>query len=139
MKYSPIITDRFKVFSHEVCLSDESGMIRTVFQAWFHSEDVPKPVCIVTINESFMDYVEWVHVDEQYRRQGIATEVMRAIADRIPGITLEGATDAGEAWCDHYERLYPSCLFGVAPQDHVCDWRKSIDGGTEVCECGAWR
>lgn len=22
---------------------------------------------------------------------------------------------------------------------HVCDWQKSIDGGTEVCKCGAWR
>ena len=49
-------------------------MCRTVFQAWFHSEDVAKPVCIVTINESFADFVEWVHVDEQYRRQGIATD-----------------------------------------------------------------
>lgn len=22
---------------------------------------------------------------------------------------------------------------------HVCDWQKSIDGGTEICKCGAWR
>ena len=118
MKYTPIRTERFTIFSHEIQRDEKvGGMCRTVFQAWFHSADVPKPVCIVTINESFMDYVEWIHVDEQYRRQGIATEVMHAIESYIPGITLDGATKAGEAWCDHYERLYPSCPFGIAPED----------------------
>lgn len=23
--------------------------------------------------------------------------------------------------------------------EHVHDWRRSIDGGTETCDCGAWR
>lgn len=118
MKYTPIRTERFTILSHEIQRDEKvGGMCRTVFQAWFHSEDVPKPVCIVTINESFMDYVEWVHVDEQYRRRGIATEVLRAIENEIGGIMIDGATDAGEAWCDHYERLYPSCPFGIAPED----------------------
>lgn len=22
---------------------------------------------------------------------------------------------------------------------HICDWQKSLDGGTEICKCGAWR
>lgn len=110
MKYELIQTGRFAIFSHEI----KCGiMCRTVFQAWFHSEDVPKPVCIVTINEGFADFVEWVHVDEQFRRQGIATEVMRGIEDIIPGITISGATDEGDAFCEAYERKYPSCPFGV--------------------------
>ena len=84
------------------------GMPRTVFHAGFHSEDVAKPVCIVTINECFSNYVEWVHVDEQYRRKGIATEVLRAIENDIGGIMMEGATDVGEAFCDTYELKFPS-------------------------------
>lgn len=118
MKYEPIRTERFTIFSHEI-KRDESlgGMCRTVFQAWFHSEDVPKPICIVTINEGFADFVEWVHVDEQFRRQGIATEVMRAIEGIIPGITMSGATDEGDAFCEAYERKYPSCPFGIAPNE----------------------
>ena len=108
MKYPVIRTARFDVHSHEIMRSEKlGGMSRTVFQAWDHSRDIPKPLCVVTINESFMDYVEWIHVDEQYRREGIATEVMRGIEDVIPGIMLEGATDEGEAWCEHYEQKYP--------------------------------
>ena len=118
MKYEPINTDRFIIYSHEIQRPEQlGGMCRTVFQAWFHSEDIPRPVCVVTINESLMDYVDWVHVDEAFRRQGIATEVVRAIEGVIPGITLTGVTEAGEAWCDYYERKYPSCPFDIAPQD----------------------
>lgn len=118
MKYEPICTKRFIIYSHEIPRPEKlGGMCRTLFHAWFHSDDIPRPICIVTINESMCDYAEWVHVEEEFRRQGIATEVMRAIEIVIPGITLEGVTDEGEAWCDHYERLYPSCPFGIAPQD----------------------
>ncbi|MGB7325910.1 MAG: hypothetical protein WBD31_13630, partial [Rubripirellula sp.] len=104
---------RFDIHSHEIKRDDTvGGMCRTVFQAWFHSEDVAKPVCIVTINEHFADFVEWIHVDELFRRTGIATEVMQAIEGVIPGITLDGATEAGEAFCDEYERRFPSCPMG---------------------------
>lgn len=117
-------TDRFDVHSHEIKRDDRvGGMCRTVFQAWFHSQDIPKPVCIVTINESCMDYVEWIHVDEQYRRQGIATEVLRAIEKVIPGIELDAGTDAGEAFIKEYESRFPirfqSCDNGVDVSDGV--------------------
>jgi len=118
MKYEPISTERFIIYSHEIKRPEKlGGMFRTVFHAWFHSEDIPRPICIVTINESLMDYVDWVHVDEEFRRRGIATEVMRAIEGVIPGITLSGATDEGDAFCEAYELKYPSCPFGIAPQD----------------------
>lgn len=109
MKYGPLETERFTIFSHEIQRHSRlGGMSRTVFQAWFHSEDVPKPICIVTINECLMDYVEWIHVDESYRRQGVATEVLRAIESIIPGITLDGATDEGEAFCEAYNKKFPA-------------------------------
>ena len=28
---------------------------------------------------------------------------------------------------------------GNGDDEHRHDWRKSIDGGTETCKCGAWR
>ena len=53
--YPVLRTERFNIHRHEIKRDDRvGGICRTVFQAWFHSEDVPKPVCVVTINESFM-------------------------------------------------------------------------------------
>ena len=105
----PLRTKRFNIHRHEITRDEKlGGMSRTVFHAWYHSEDVAKPVCIVTINECFSNYVEWVHVDEQYRRRGIATEVLRAIENDIGGIMIDGATDEGEAFCDAYELKFPS-------------------------------
>ena len=113
-KYGPIRTNRLTIFSIEIPRDKAvGGFPRTVFQAWFHSNDVPKPICNVTINEGLLDYVEWVEVDEHFRRQGIATEVMQAIESVIPGITLYGCTESGEAFCDAYEAKFPSCPFGV--------------------------
>lgn len=105
----PLRTERFDIHRHEITRDDKlGGMDRTVFHAWFHSEDVAKPVCIVTVNECFANFVEWVHTDEQYRRQGIATEVLRAIEIDIGTLTIDGATDEGTAFCEAYEGKFPS-------------------------------
>lgn len=102
-------TERFIVYRHEVKRPEKlGGMHRTVFHAWFHSEDIPRPVCVVTVNESFGDFVEWLEVDSKFRRKGIATEVLRAIEEKIGCLTLSGATKAGDAFCEAYEAKYPS-------------------------------
>lgn len=105
-----ITTERFDIYHHDIRRSDANGgMPRSVYHAWFHSEDIPKPVCVVTINRSFMDYVEWIHVDESYRRQGIAMEVLRAIEVEIGcPLSIDGATDDGNAFCDAYEAKFPT-------------------------------
>lgn len=104
----PLRTERFYIHRIEVSRDEAVGFPRTMFHAWFHSQDVPKPVCVITINEGWSNYVEWVHVDELWRRRGIATEVMRAIEQDIGGLTYEGVSDAGEAFCEAYEAKYPS-------------------------------
>lgn len=105
----PLRTERFNIHRQEITRDDKvGGMPRTVFHAWYHSEDVAKPVCFVTVNECFSNYVEWIHVDEQYRRMGIATEVLRAIESDIGGVMIEGVTNEGEAFCDAYELKFPS-------------------------------
>ena len=78
--HAVVRSDRFSIYRHEIRRSEQlGGMPRTVFHAWFHSEDVAKPVCIVTVDECYANYIEWIHVDELFRREGIATEVLRAI------------------------------------------------------------
>ena len=47
-------------------------------------------------------YVEWVHVCETMRREGIATEVLRGLEQHIGELMMDGATDAGDAFCDHF-------------------------------------
>jgi ribosomal protein S18 acetylase RimI-like enzyme len=107
--HSILRTNRFDIHRQEIKRDEKlGGMSRTLFHAWHHSEDIAKPVCIVTVNESFSNYVEWIHVDEGFRRQGIATEVLRAIEIDIGVLMLDGATEAGEAFVDAYENKFPS-------------------------------
>ena len=98
---------RFDIHHQTIIRDEKVGEAeRTVFHAWHHSEDVPRPVCVVTVNEWYLNYVEWVYVDEQYRRMGIATEVLREIEIELGKLTLDGATDEGEAFCDSYQEKY---------------------------------
>ena len=74
--YDPVFqTPRFDVFLTMVVRNPGLGFGRDVYMAWFRDEDVPRSVCEVTL---FGNFVEWLHVCEQHRRQGIATEVMGA-------------------------------------------------------------
>lgn len=105
-----IRSERFDIYHHDICRSEANGgLARSVYHAWFHSQDVPFPVCVVTINECFMDYVEWIHVEERYRRQGIATEVLRAIELELGRVvTMDAVTDLGRAFVESYEDRFPS-------------------------------
>lgn len=100
----PILkTARFDIHKHEIFRSEEMGGVpRSVFHAWFHSGyDVPKPVCVVTVFE-MLKFVEWVHVDEEWRRTGIATEVLRAIESLFGELDIIGVTKAGQGFCAAY-------------------------------------
>lgn len=102
--YQPFLqTQRFDIFHHRVVRNPKLGYPKEVFTAWFRDEDVPRSVCEVTLFPNpFGLYVEWVHVCEEYRRQGIATEVMRALENKFGALDMSGATDAGEAFVDAY-------------------------------------
>lgn len=66
--------------------------------------DVAHPVCILTINESFENYVEWIHVFEYVRRTRVATEVLSAVESVIGKVLMDGVTDEGKAFCNSYQR-----------------------------------
>lgn len=103
-------TERFDIFRVRVVRDVFTGLPRDVYMAWHHSEDVPKPVCTVTLN-GHIPYggqqfeVDWIHVDECCRREGIATEVMLFLISHLPNVTYQGVSEEGDALCDKLDRL----------------------------------
>jgi hypothetical protein len=106
LRCSTLTTQRFDIFRTEVeCRGTQSTKI--MYHAWFHSADAAKPACVVTISDVptlGYRFVEWISTDEQHRREGIATEVLRAIEASIGELCVDGATDAGDAFCEAYLR-----------------------------------
>lgn len=108
-EYKPLLqTKRFDIFHHQVVRNPKMGLPKDVYEAWYRDEDVPRSVCEVTVwastNPHLGNYVEWLHVCEWYRRQGIATEVLEALEKHLGQLSFDGATDAGEAFCEAYDR-----------------------------------
>jgi hypothetical protein len=101
--YNPLIkTKRFDIFHHHVTRNPQLGFGRDVYEAWPHSQDQPRSVCEVTLCGN---YVEWIHVCEIERRQGIATEVMLALEGVIGCLEADGVTESGIGFCDYYCKL----------------------------------
>lgn len=104
--YLPFLkTKRFDIFKHRVVRNPKQGLPRDMFTAWHHSEDVPRSVCEVTLfAHPHGIFVEWVHVCEEHRREGIATEVLSAIEKKWGPLVITGATHAGEKFVESYEK-----------------------------------
>lgn len=99
-------TERFDVFRHRVTRNPELVAPRDVYEAWFRDDDIPRSVCEITVwpSTSFGNFIEWVHVCEKHRRNGIATEVMKALEKHLGQLDFEGVTPAGIAFCEAYEK-----------------------------------
>jgi GNAT superfamily N-acetyltransferase len=48
-------------------------------------------------------YLDWLHVMDEYRRRGLGMRLLDACLARWPDMNYDGATDAGEAFCDAYD------------------------------------
>lgn len=95
-------TKRFDIFMVQILRNPDLGAPREVYMAWPRETDIPRSLCEVTL---FSDYVEWVHVDESHQRMGIATEVIQAIENYTGRkLILEGVTESGIAFVDHYSQ-----------------------------------
>lgn len=107
--YKPFIkTQRFDIFHHRVVRNPKLGHPREMFTAWYRADDVPRPVCeVILYPNPYGVYVEWVHVCEEHRRYGIATEVMAALEAKFGTLDMSGATEAGEAFVEAYREAYP--------------------------------
>ena len=108
-----ITTDRFEVFRATCERCQKGCKARDVYLAFFRKEDVPRPVCTVTVwpaaplwdsdgklSDRKSRYVEWCEVAEAFRREGIATEVLLAIQDFAGSLDSMGVTDDGIAFLE---------------------------------------
>lgn len=97
-------TERFAV-SHVHCeRNDDFGFAgRDVYIAFHRDEDLPRPVCVVTLfDATAVNWVEWVEVPTDERRKGIATEVLRGLEQHVGSLELSGVTDEGEAFVNAF-------------------------------------
>jgi len=103
--YNPTIqTERFDIFCIHITRNPAIGCGRDVYLAWFRDIDVPRSVCDVTLLPG-LNYVDWIHVCAEWRRQGIATEVLLGIETLVGPVKLEGVTDSGKALVKSLERM----------------------------------
>lgn len=79
---------------------DEFCIIRTRVELWY--DNYPVPVGTMWLmpfpyaeNEVWID---WLEVISLYRRQGIATLLVKWAADKYNHVHMDGATDEGEAF-----------------------------------------
>ena len=107
--YKPFIkTKRFDIFHQHIVRNPKLGLPRDVYIAWFHSDDVPRPICVVTIWKEcpyLRNYVEWIEVTEDWRREGVATEVLRALRCKLGKLSMDGGTKAGDAFVDAKDKF----------------------------------
>lgn len=107
-EYAPFCkTERFDIFHHRVVRNPELGNPRDMYTAWFHSEDMPRPLCVVTTWPDYKNYVEWIEVADDYRRNGIATEVCAALLAKLGELSIDGATEDGKAFVAAWKEKHP--------------------------------
>lgn len=97
-------TNRLRIYLAVVPANEESGNVeRDQFLAYHRFNDRMILVANMIVFRSFVvgDYVEWIEVSDDLRRQGFGTELFRAV-EKYYGTELvaEGATEAGEAFVD---------------------------------------
>lgn len=92
-------TERFDLFLQHVTRNPRLGEGRDVVLAFHRTQDIPFPVCVVTL---MANYVEHIYVVDDWRRDGVATEVLRGIESLEGRLSMEAATEAGEAFCNAY-------------------------------------
>lgn len=109
--YCPFIqTARFDIFHQHVVRNPAAGHPRELFTVWGRRyDDMPRPVCEVVLHPNpYGLWVEWIHVDEEHRRNGIATEVLRALRKKLGLLTITGATVVGENFVAAREKFINS-------------------------------
>jgi len=100
-------TKRLDIFRHRVKRNPKLGLPRDLYTAWHRLEDIPRPLCEVVVWPwKNGNWVEWVHVCQEFRRQGIATEVLDAIKKDLGSVSLSGATSEGEKLCEKMARKW---------------------------------
>lgn len=93
-------TERLDVFHVHCTRAEHLGCGRDVYLAFHRVEDIPRPICTVTL---WGNWVEWIETVEDWRRAGIATEMIHGLERHVGVLEMDSATEAGEAFLQSLE------------------------------------
>ena len=86
----------------------QNGLIRRVYFAFDAQSEEKQLAAFVVVSEcGYGNYVEWIHVHEDRRREGIATRVLRCIEERASELVLTGTTPEGKTFTEYYLGQFP--------------------------------
>lgn len=99
-------TERLNVFALWIRVSEICPASRMFYVGFLKDEDYPCHIVTATVMlpTEMPCYLDWIETGEQHRRRGYARELVTGI-ERSIGLTLtmDGATEAGEAFVSNYE------------------------------------
>lgn len=86
----------------------DNGLLRRVYFAFdTQSGDLRLAAFVVVSECGYGNYVEWMHVHKDMRRNGVATEILRSIEERAAELTVTGTTFEGERFAEAYLSQFP--------------------------------
>lgn len=94
-------TARLRIFRSTVQPADHY-VDRILYVAFRTDEDRPMPcaTCMIGI----ADFVDWIEVASEYRRQGFGTELLRAVQKDVDEeLWIEGGSKSGKAFVANFE------------------------------------
>ncbi len=90
----------FRQLGSPVVSSSVPGL-RWVVEFWVYDMAYPLGQVWVTVTDT-LQYLDWMVVDEDNRRKGIGSQLLKACLERWPNMEYDGATDAGEGFVDTF-------------------------------------
>lgn len=92
--------------------------IRWAVEYWW--EEMAYPVAQAWVVTNYGPYIDWLHVMDGHRRQGIGTALLKAITERWPDVEFDAYTESGELFLASSEAWNPDPdldAAGIPPDD----------------------
>ncbi len=92
--------------------------IRWAVEYW--QSEMAYPVAQAWVVMNYGPYVDWLHVMEGHRRQGIGTALLKAITKRWPNVEFDAFTESGELFLGSNEAWKDEADYGddgIPPND----------------------
>jgi GNAT superfamily N-acetyltransferase len=99
-------TLRLRVFKATIVPNDCSCE-KEIFLGFLLGDERPAPVVTATLCpplNGFDAFLEWAETVSDYRRHGLATELLLAVDKQCYSFNYNGATEDGDAFCEHLEK-----------------------------------
>lgn len=101
-------TERFEIWKTTVRhYGDHGSLPRKMYFAFPAEPESKRLVSFVVVDDNQSSFVEWIYVDEELRRSGVATEVLQFVEQHGNELTISGATPEGDAFTEAYTEQFP--------------------------------